>query len=337
MKINTDTTKNSQFFSFSIVIPSHNRKEQLNRALNHIAVLNYPSELLEIIVMLDGCTDGSAQMLKELKTTFPMKLCWVEQKQGGPSAARNVGVLKASNEYILFLDDDVMCSPNLAHEHYRSHLEHPQTVVVGTMSKPYDSKGPVWVRWEEYLLQKQYNEIINGKYKFSARQFYTGNCSLKREWIIEAGMFDETFKRYEDVELAYRLDRLNLAFEFNPAAIGYHYPKRSFKSWVNMHYLYGRYAVKIDRDRGLLRMIGITREEFQTRNKITQILSIALLNHKTSQKILAYSFVRAAQLTSLLNQQRISNQLLSCVANVIHWQGFNDELTLNTRATNNFI
>lgn len=341
METNTATKNNvleekEQLFSFSIVIPSHNRKEQLSRALGHIASLNYPAESLEVVVMLDGCTDGSAQMLKELAATFPFKLSWVEQKQGGPSSARNAGVLKAANEYILFLDDDVMCTPNLAQEHYRSHIENPDTVVVGPMSKPEDSRGPVWVRWEEALLEKQYKDIIRGRYKFSARQFYTGNCSLKREWIIEAGMFDETFKRYEDVELAYRLAQLNLGFEFNPEAIGYHYPKRSFKSWVNMHYLYGRYAVKIDRDKGSLDMINISKVEFQGRNKITQLLAKGLLNHKTLQTGFVYTFMRLAQLFGLVKQDRISSQLLSSVANVLYWQGFNDELHGNSKATANF-
>jgi GT2 family glycosyltransferase len=341
MESNTATknkylAEKQQLSAFSIVIPSHNRKEQLSRALGHVASLNYPAEFLEVVVMLDGCTDGSAQMLQELALTFPFKLSWVEQKQGGPSSARNAGVLKAANEYILFLDDDVMCTPSLVQEHYQSHLTHPDTVVVGTMSKPEDSRGPVWVRWEEALLERQYKEIIRGKYKFTARQFYTGNCSLKREWIIKAGMFDETFKRYEDVELAYRLAQLKLSFEFNPAAIGYHYPKRSFKSWVNMHYLYGRYAVKIDRDKGSLDMINISKEEFQDRNKITQLLAKLLLNHKTLQTIFVYTFMRLAQLAGLLRQDRLASQLLSSVANVLFWQGFNDELNYHSKATPNF-
>ena len=98
METNAATkTKNveekQQLFSFSIVIPSHNRKEQLSRALEHLSALNYPAELLEVVIMLDGCTDGSAQMLEKLAATFPFKLSWVEQKQGGPSAARNAGVM----------------------------------------------------------------------------------------------------------------------------------------------------------------------------------------------------------------------------------------------------
>lgn len=324
-------------FSFSIVIPSHNRRNQLARALKHVAKLDYPAELLEVIVLLDGCTDGSAQLLEEIAPTFPLKLSWIEQAQGGPSAARNTGVMKATNEYIMFLDDDVITTTNLVYEHYKTHVKYPNTVVVGTMSKPVDSRGPVWVRWEEHLLEKQYKDIINRKYEFSARQFYTGNCSLKREWIIEAGMFDETFKRYEDVELAYRLSRLNLSFKFNPAAIGYHYPKRSFKSWVNMHYLYGRYAVKIDRDKELVQMISISKQELHTRNKFTQFFSIFLLNHYTFQKFFAFLLMLLAQLAGFAKQNRISSQLLSCVANVIYWQGFNDELNLKGKSRNNFI
>jgi GT2 family glycosyltransferase len=320
----------TELFNISIIIPSHNRREQLAKALNHIAAMDYPSELVEVVGVLDGCTDGSGRMLETLCHTFPFKLRWLEQAQGGPAAARNAGVLSARSEYILFLDDDVMATPNLLKEHCRVHLENPQTVVVGTMSRPSDSQGPVWVRWEEHLLEKQYSDILNGKYQFTPRQFYTGNCSLKKAWIIEAGMFDETFKRFEDVELAYRLHRLNLSFQFDPAAVAYHYPNRSFKSWVNMHYLYGRYAVKIDRDKGLLDMISISRREFEQYNPITRFLAKRLLNHKILQRFLSTSFKYIAQFCSSIGQSRVGYRLLSGIANIYYYQGFNDELNASS-------
>lgn len=309
-------------------MPSHNRRKQLERALQHLARQTYPADLLELIVVLDGCTDGSAEMLKQLQSGFPLKLRVLEQAQGGPAAARNAGVRAAQGEYILFLDDDVMATPQLIMEHWLFYLRHPDTVVVGPMSKPSNSKGPIWVRWEEFVLEKQYRDILEGKYKFTARQFYTGNCFLKREWIMEAGLFNESFKRFEDVALAYQLIRQNLSFEFNPAAVGYHYPRRSFKSWTNMHYLYGRYAVRIDSQNPTLSMIGISRKEFKERHWFTRYLSGKLLNHKTAQQGVAWSFMTLAYLSSLIKLERYGYKLLSAVANILFWQGFNEELNL---------
>jgi glycosyltransferase involved in cell wall biosynthesis len=312
--------------TFSIVMPSHNRRNQLARALSHLAKQTYPAALIEVVVVLDGCSDGSARMLEEKRATFPFRLQVLEQSQGGPACARNAGVLAAQGEYILFVDDDVMATPELVMEHYRTHQAHPSTVVTGTMSRPPDHVRPVWVRWEEYILEGQYQDLLEGRYEITPRQFYTGNGSLKREWIIQAGMFDESFKRYEDVELAFRLERLNLGFKFNPAATGYHYASRSYRSWTQMHYLYGRYAVKLGQEKGLPHMIDSQLEEFGDRHWLTRFLSQKLLNHRTLQKITAFGLLKLAQLAALLRQERKGYQALSCVANILFWQGFNEEL-----------
>ena len=311
---------------FSIVMPSHNRQAQLDRALSHLAKQTYPADLIEVVVVLDGCTDGSARMLEAKRASFPFRLQVLEQSQGGPARARNTGVRAAQSEYILFVDDDVMATPELVMEHYRTHEAYPNTVVIGTMSRPTDHVRPIWVRWEEYILEQQYHDLLQGRYQTSPRQFYTGNGSLKREWIIEAGLFDESFKRYEDVELAFRLERLNLGFKFNPAATGYHYASRSYQSWTQMHYLYGHYAVKLARGKGLAELIDSHLEEFGDRHWLTRFLSQRLLNHKTLQRVAAFGLLKVAQLTAFLKQERKGYKALSCVANILFWQGFNEEL-----------
>jgi len=314
--------------TFSIVVPSYNRKERLARALNHLSQQTYPPELLEVVVVLDGCTDGSEAMLEQLRPSFPFKLQIISQAQSGPSAARNTGVKATRGEYILFVDDDVMVIPQLIMEHWQSHRHNPRLVVVGSMSKPVDYQGSTWTNWEQYILEEQYKDILSGKYAMSHRQFYTGNCSLKREWIIQAGLFDEDFKRYEDVELACRLQALGLQFEFNPKAIGYHYVERSFESWTKTHYLYGRYAVKLEREKHVKGWIEMSQKEFKGRNWITQFLSVRLFNHSRAQKVVAWGLLQSALLATLLKQERVGYKAMSCTANILYWQGFKEELNL---------
>jgi len=64
-----------------------------------------------------------------------------------------------------------------------------------------------WVRWEQEMLMKQYKALLRKDWPATARQFYTGNASVRRSHIVAAGGFDEGFRRAEDVELAYRLDK----------------------------------------------------------------------------------------------------------------------------------
>ena len=70
------------------------------------------------------------------------------------------------------------------------------------------------------------------------------NTSLGSHHIL--GGFDASFRRAEDVELAYRLAKQGLRFLFNPKAIGYHVAERSFNSWIAIPYAYGRnYVIAI--------------------------------------------------------------------------------------------
>ena len=58
----------------SIVIPTHNRQELLTRNLEQFNLQTCPSELFEVIVVTDGCTDGTVEYLKEWDTSFSLNI-----------------------------------------------------------------------------------------------------------------------------------------------------------------------------------------------------------------------------------------------------------------------
>ena len=66
------------------------------------------------------------------------------------------------------------------------------------------------------MLAKQYEAMDRGVYGATARQFYTGNASVARRHVIAAGGFDTSFRRAEDVELAYRLADRGPAVRLRP-------------------------------------------------------------------------------------------------------------------------
>ncbi|GGA98963.1 glycosyltransferase family 2 protein [Agarivorans gilvus] len=84
----------------SVVIPLYNKSNYISRAIN--SVLNQTMAVHEIIVIDDGSTDNSAEIVS---ASFPMvKL--ISQSNSGVSAARNTGILHSKGEYIAFLDAD---------------------------------------------------------------------------------------------------------------------------------------------------------------------------------------------------------------------------------------
>ena len=235
--------------------------------------------------------------------------------------------MHSAGEYVLFIDDDVIPTSNLIHEHVLTHNEHGSDIVaLGPMCTPEDFAMSAWVRWEQAMLLKQYNSMQSGHWKPTARQFYTGNTSLRRSHLLASGGFDHTFRRAEDVELAYRLKNAGLKFIFNPKAIGYHYAERSFNSWMETPYAYGRNDVIFTRDKDQSWLLPTVFEEFHNRNILIQkLVRVCLDRHKVSEY--AVSLLRFfSRHSDYLGLERIVQMAHSGLFNLQYYQGISDEL-----------
>jgi GT2 family glycosyltransferase len=309
----------------SIVLPTYNRLSRLKQVVSALENQTYPHAAFDVIVIADGCVDGTVEYLQTLKT--PLHLTYIASDNRGVAAARNRGIQEATGEYIVFIDDDVVPAPQLLAEHMRVHKEHPDEVVVlGPMLTPPDFRMRPWVRWEQAMLVKQYHDMQTGRWQPTARQFYTGNASLARRHLVSAGGFDETFRRAEDVELAYRLEEQGLRFIFNPDAVGYHYAERSFRSWIEIPYAYGHNDVIFTRDRGRHWLLPVVLRELRERNAVIKFLvRLCVGRHLLSSG--ARSWLRLLSLLGqYLGSERLAQMSYSGLFNLRYYEGVTDEL-----------
>ena len=136
----------------SVVIPTFNRKHVLEHTLPALLQQDFPPEQFELIYILDGSTDGTAEMLRALKPACALQV--LEQPNQGPSAARNKGIQVARGDLILFLDDDLISAPSLFQHHSAAHKNLDSVVV----------HGPVYVSPESpktlirYMTEVQYED-----------------------------------------------------------------------------------------------------------------------------------------------------------------------------------
>ena len=85
----------------SIIIPVYNSEKYLKECLD--SVINQTYNNLEIIVVNDGSTDNSLQIIQSYKDN---RIKLINKENGGVSSARNVGLKQATGEYIMFVDSD---------------------------------------------------------------------------------------------------------------------------------------------------------------------------------------------------------------------------------------
>ena len=187
---------------------------ELKRCLKAIA--KFSDTDFEVFVGVDGSTDGSIEWLGKTTFSFPLKLLThPESENKGRSATRNLPLGELSGQYILYLDSDMIPSPDLLEQH-RKVVEKGNAISIGSVHY-LESEGNCWVRYtaERGVAKFNAGELVPFNY------FITPNVAIPAAWVKAVGGFDEKINRYggEDMELGYRLEQqFKPAFVYNPAA-----------------------------------------------------------------------------------------------------------------------
>jgi GT2 family glycosyltransferase len=188
----------------SVVIPTHNKRPLLARALAALAEQKLEGESWEVVVVDDGSSDGTARQLQEcpLRQTGRLQVV-APGRNVGRAAARNLGWRAARGELILFLDDDIIAPPGLLAAHLALLRGRPGTSTIGCVrTDPALVDGPHF----HYIDDRGVAKIQDGL--VPARYFVTQNAAVARADLQAVGGFDERFRAYglEDMEVAFRLE-----------------------------------------------------------------------------------------------------------------------------------
>jgi glycosyltransferase involved in cell wall biosynthesis len=95
----------------SIIIPTYNRKVTLLKCLKSLESQSYPLDEFEVIVVDDGSSDGTFQLVEEYSKKSRIKIKIIAQKNAGPGLARNLGVQNSAGDILGFTEDDISIGP----------------------------------------------------------------------------------------------------------------------------------------------------------------------------------------------------------------------------------
>jgi len=216
-------------------MPTYNRKETLVKSIYALFAQSYPKNDFEIIVIDDGSTDGTGELINMLLANSPCILRYYRQVNSGPGAARNVGIKMAQGELILFIDDDIIPGPTLLESHFNWHLKYPddKAAVLGYVEWSPDINVTPFMRWlDNGGPHFKFYKIGDASSADPSRFFYTCNISLKRKFLLgNCEFFDEEFSiaGWEDLEFGHRLKKRGLELKFDKEARAYHFRYVSFQ------------------------------------------------------------------------------------------------------------
>lgn len=203
----------------SVIIPTHQRCDALRRALLSLSEQTVPPDSYEVIVSIDGSTDGTHQMLASVGV--PHALRTVAGAHRGRAAACNAAVALARGEVLIVLDDDMQVVPEFVERHRRHHSPGSRRCVLGSVPVELNGSSPRVARYVQAKFDAHLAKLTQPYHLNMPRSFYTGNASLRADLLREVGGFDESFTSYgnEDVELSLRLSAAGVKLRYDPEAL----------------------------------------------------------------------------------------------------------------------
>ena len=191
------------------IVPAYNCAHFLPEALDSILAQQYPN--LEIIVVDDGSTDGSADIAEAYGS--PVKV--IRQKNQGPAAARNRGVRESRGEYIAFLDGDDVWLPGKLLAQMECFASHKEVgIVYGENSKWSMNEVGVYPSKEAFITSEQNGVIDDMRSGWIYHQLLLDNiihiitAVIPRSLFDTLGGFDESLRVGEDYDFWLRASRL---------------------------------------------------------------------------------------------------------------------------------
>ena len=184
----------------TVIIPTYNRADLLGKALE--SVLSQSLSAAEIIVVDDGSTDDTAQVLERIADSSRVPVIYLKENNRGPAAARNSGIIKARHQFIAFLDsDDLWHKKKLEIQSGALH-ESPDHLISHTREK--------WYRGGQHLNQKKRHMPRHGYiFEHCLLLCCVGMSTVMvRKTVFERyGLFNEALRCCEDYEMWLRVAR----------------------------------------------------------------------------------------------------------------------------------
>jgi glycosyltransferase involved in cell wall biosynthesis len=231
----------------SVCIPTRNRADLLKLTLESLDRQWVKSDRFQVIVADDGSSDGTIDLLQSFSPSY--RFGWTRPAGRGSSAARNAAAQLADHEVLIFLDDDQITSPQLVGAHLEAQQRYGAVLVQGNYPL-----AAGWDRDGASMIFEQARRTSLGVVKHGLCPYFHlwgGNFSIRRVTWLDAGGFDESLSRSQDLDFGLRVADLGVPMVFEQQALSHHLHRVGIRGFRQQHFNEGRCLVKISRKRGV--------------------------------------------------------------------------------------
>jgi glycosyltransferase involved in cell wall biosynthesis len=221
--------------SFSIIIPVYNRPKEIDEFLESLTQQTFSDEF-EVLIIEDGSTYKSDLLVDKYKTQLDLKYFFKENS--GAGASRNFGMQKATGNYFIILDSDVLLPRQYLSE-VKNGLENNFTDAFGGPDAAHANFTPLQKAINYSMTSFLTTGGIRGKKqavgKFQPRSF---NFGLSKAAFENTQGFSK-MKNGEDIDLTFRLWQNGFVTQLLEKAFVYHKRRSSLKQFFNQTFGFG--------------------------------------------------------------------------------------------------
>ena len=220
----------------SVIIPTYNRKNLLVKLVNSLYNSEGTRQLYEVIVIDDGSSDATPEILKHLSDNHPNFL-YKRIKNSGPGIARNIGLGLARGRIIAFIDDDYIVTKGWFKE----------------IRKTFELDKDTDFVYGRILPEKDFYLPFSHSWKLDGQHIITSNIAIKKEIFHKIGGFDPKLSYWaEDWDFIARVKKSKLQINYNPNLIainsvfyqGFHLKDYLYMPsfWLRHDYLFSKHS-----------------------------------------------------------------------------------------------
>jgi len=227
---------------YSVVVPIYNRPKELEELLESLTLQEFTD--FEVIIIEDGSSISSEHIAKKYDSL--LKLRYFSKPNEGQGFGRNYGAKYASGDILIFFDSDVIV-PKEYLKTVDAYLKDHKIDAFGGEDKASDDfsdfQKALSYSMTSFLTTggiRNKNQNAGGNY-----QIRSYNCGIKSKLFREIGGFKKT-NMGEDMELNYRLEKLQVSKCLIPNAFVYHKRRGDFTSFFKQIFSFGRTRVQLN-------------------------------------------------------------------------------------------